>query len=89
MPNEGAPGELAHVRLEFPVPHTGRRRRSRARGVIEATIRRDDDGAMTVAARALPAAAASALPLLACLQFIARFEDAVAEALTNAAKGNP
>ena len=91
MPNEGEPGELAHVRLEFPTPDTARarRRRGTAGGAIEATIRSDGDGAMTVAVRALPATAAAALPLLACLQFIARFEDAVAEALTNAAKGTP
>jgi hypothetical protein len=91
MPNEGEPGELAHARLEFPVPSTARTRRNRAGAVaaIDATILRDDDGAMTVAVRTLPAAAASSLPLLACLQFIARFEDVVAEALTNAAKGKP
>jgi hypothetical protein len=91
MPNEGAPGELAHARLEFPVPSTARRRRRRVddAAVLEATIHRNDDGAMMVAVRALPAAAASSLPLLACLQFIARFEEAVAEALTKAATGNP
>jgi hypothetical protein len=93
MPYEGDPGELASARLDLPTSFRSRasrtaagRRRNDATA-LEASIRRDRSGALVVVANAVPVD--GAVPLLACLQFIARFEDAAAEALTKVTSGKP
>jgi len=93
MPYEGVPGELAFTRLDLPTPSRSRTKRSpRSRAphatALEASIRRDASGALVVVANAVPRGAGP-IPLLACLQFIARFEDAAAEALTKAGSWKP
>lgn len=87
MPNKDAPGELASARLEIPVRNKRRARPGQVR-LIEASIQADRHGAMTVTMRTEPPTGTITLPLLACLQFVARFEEAVADALTNVASGS-
>jgi hypothetical protein len=94
MPYEGDPGELASARLDLPTSFRSRasrtaagRRRNDATA-LEASIRRDRSGALVVVANAVPGGAGP-IPLLACLQFIARFEDSAAEALTKVTSGKP
>lgn len=81
MSPSGATGELASARLELPSTIRNRRRAHDLRA-LEASIHADRDGALIVTLRAEPAAAAYTMPLLACLQFVRRIEDAAAEALT-------
>ncbi len=81
MSSRGVTGELARARLELPAI-TQRRRRAHELRALEASIHADGDGALTVTLRAEPAATAYTMPLLACLQFLRRIEDAAAEALT-------
>jgi len=81
MPKTDTPGELATARLEIPVTRRGRRAQPQAVRTIEASIR-SDDGVITVTMRTEPASDTWTIPLLAYLQFMARFEEAVVEALT-------
>jgi len=83
MPRQDAHGELASARLD--IPDTTRRPRSarqRDLRTLEASIRAADNGALVVTMRTEPPMSSYTLPVLACLQFVRRFEDAVAEALT-------
>ena len=88
MPNEGAPGELASARLEIPTPtrHTRGAAQPEIR-VLEASVHAVEDGALMVTVRAEPASQVWTLPLLAWLQFIGRFEEALTAALPSNISG--
>jgi len=88
MPDNATTTELARARLDLPIP-TQRRRGAAAAGVraVEASIRADRGGALLVTLCAEPPSDAWTLPLLACLQFFGRLEEAVEEALTSSRAG--
>jgi hypothetical protein len=86
MPTEGALGELASARLEIPTMTTSRAAQADIR-VLEASIHSVDDGALMVTVRTEPSSQVWTVPLLAWLQFLGRFEEAVGAALTSDISG--
>lgn len=81
-------GELARARLELPAMTRSRRGAEPTDlRAVEASIHADRGGALLVTMRAEPPGSAWTLPLLACLQFIGRLEEAVEEVLTSSQAG--
>ena len=79
--------ELARARLD--IPNTSGRACETAVFAIEASIRSHSDGELVVTLRTEPGGRVLTLPLLAYLQFMNKFEDAVSEGLTNQRRFEP
>jgi hypothetical protein len=83
MTTRSAATELAHARLDIPRTSVGKKRTpTNAVSAIDVSIRQYLNGELVVRLRTEPGMDACTLPLLACLQFISRFEEAAGEALT-------